>query len=145
MEHVEPVGQRRVELAAQVLHCVHHHRALGAPLQQPVSCLEAVLEVPVILDDHVVLKSPAIYKTKAKQWVPQAWHTLPADSVPLTLKRESQREEPLAMIWPSFLQGPTQIMPLFYYKIISMSFCNITISHSSTPCDILGKIFKLKL
>lgn len=60
LEHIEPVGQCRVELAALVLHCVHHHRALGAPRQQLVSCLEAVLEVPVIPDHHVVLKSPAI-------------------------------------------------------------------------------------
>lgn len=60
LEHVEPVGQRRVELAALVLHGVHHHRAPGAPVQQQVGCLEAVLEVPVIPDDHVVLKSPAI-------------------------------------------------------------------------------------
>ena len=34
---------------------------------------------------------------------------------------------------------------IFYYKIISMLFCNITISLSSTPYDILGKMFKLKL
>lgn len=60
LEHVEPVGQRRVELATLVRHCVHHHRAPGAPVQQQMGCLEAVLEVPVILDDHVVLKSPAI-------------------------------------------------------------------------------------
>ena len=33
----------------------------------------------------------------------------------------------------------------FYYKIISMEFCNITISHSSTPYGILGEMFKLKL
>lgn len=72
LEHVEPVGQRRVELAALVLHGVHHHRAPGAPVQQQVGCLEAVLEVPVIPDDHVVLKSPAIYKRKANQWTPQA-------------------------------------------------------------------------
>ena len=26
-----------------------------------------------------------------------------------------------------------------------MLFCNITISHSSIPCDILGKMFKLKV
>ena len=37
------------------------------------------------------------------------------------------------------IQGPAQIMPhfyykiFFYYKIISMSFCNITVSHSSAP------------
>ena len=46
--------------------------------------------------------------------------------------------------------GPAQITSLFYYKlfyfkVISMSFCNITISHSSTPCDILGEMFKWKL
>ena len=34
---------------------------------------------------------------------------------------------------------------IFYYKIISMYFCNITISHSSTPYDIVGEMFKLKL
>ena len=33
---------------------------------------------------------------------------------------------------------------IFYYKIISMSFCNITISHPSTLYDILGEVFKLK-
>ena len=48
------------------------------------------------------------------------------------------------------IQGPAQIMPLFYYKlfyynIISISFCNITISHSSLPYDTLGEMFKLKL
>ena len=47
------------------------------------------------------------------------------------------------------LQGPGQITPLFnyknlYYKIISMQLCNITISHSSTPYDTLGAMFKLK-
>ena len=42
------------------------------------------------------------------------------------------------------IQGPTQIMPPFYYikilyySIISRSFYNITISHSSIPDDILG-------
>ena len=45
-------------------------------------------------------------------------------------------------------QGPAQIMPPFYYKIfyhkvISMSFYNI--SYLSTPYDILDEIFKLKL
>ena len=34
---------------------------------------------------------------------------------------------------------------LIYYKIISMYFCNITISHSSTPYDVLGLMFKLKV
>ena len=34
---------------------------------------------------------------------------------------------------------------IFYYKIISMSFCNITISYWSTPYDILGEMFKLKV
>lgn len=60
LEHVEPLGQCRVELAALVLHCVHHHWALRAPVQQQAGCLQAVLEVPVIPDVHVVLKSPAI-------------------------------------------------------------------------------------
>lgn len=60
LEHVEPLGQRRVELAALVLHCVHHYRALRSPVQQQASCLQAVLEVPVLPDVHVVLKSPAI-------------------------------------------------------------------------------------
>ena len=32
-----------------------------------------------------------------------------------------------------------------YYKIISTEFCNITISPSSTPHDILGEKFKCKL
>ena len=43
------------------------------------------------------------------------------------------------------IQVPAQITPLVYYKTISMQFCNITISHSSTPYDILGEMFKLKL
>lgn len=60
LEHVEPLRQRRVLLATLVLHCIHHHRALGAPVQQQAGCLQAVLEVPVIPDVHVVLKSPAI-------------------------------------------------------------------------------------
>ena len=34
---------------------------------------------------------------------------------------------------------------IFYYEIISMWFCNVTTSHSSTPYDILGEMFKLKL
>ena len=34
---------------------------------------------------------------------------------------------------------------LFYSKIISMSFLNITISHSSTLYDFLGEVVKLKL
>ena len=34
---------------------------------------------------------------------------------------------------------------IFYYKIMSMSFCNITISYSSKPYVILGEMFKLKL
>ena len=39
--------------------------------------------------------------------------------------------------------GPAQITPPFCYKIVSMQFCNITISHSSTPYDILGEMFQL--
>lgn len=58
--HIEPLRQSCVELAALVLHCVHHHGALGAPGQQQVCCLQAVLEAPVLPDVHVVLKSPAI-------------------------------------------------------------------------------------
>ena len=34
---------------------------------------------------------------------------------------------------------------IFYYKIMSMSSRNTTVSHSSTPCDNLGEAFKLKL
>ena len=46
-----------------------------------------------------------------------------------------------------FIQGPAQITPTFYYKIfhnkiISMLFCNTTISHSRTPYDILGEMLK---
>ena len=46
--------------------------------------------------------------------------------------------------------GLAQITPLFYYKIfyykiITMLFCNITISYSSTPYDTLGEMFKWKL
>ena len=44
-----------------------------------------------------------------------------------------------------YTQGLAQITPSFYYKIISMLFCNIKISHSSTPYGILGDMFKLKL
>ena len=48
------------------------------------------------------------------------------------------------------IQGPAQVTPLFYckifyYKIIGMQFCNIRISHSSTPYGILGEMFKVKL
>lgn len=44
-------------------------------------------------------------------------------------------------------QGLAQIMPLFYYKrfyhkVTSMSFCNITGSHSSTPHDTLSAQIK---
>ena len=43
-----------------------------------------------------------------------------------------------------------QITPLFYYKvfyykIISMQFCNIKISYLNMPYDILSEMFKLKL
>ena len=34
---------------------------------------------------------------------------------------------------------------IFFYKITNMPFCNIAISHSSTPYDTVGKMFKLKL
>ena len=37
------------------------------------------------------------------------------------------------------------LQSFFYYKIRSMSFCNITLSHSSTSCAILGEMFTLKL
>ena len=37
--------------------------------------------------------------------------------------------------------GPTT----FYHKTISMSFCDITTSHSSSPRDTLSDVFKLKL
>ena len=40
------------------------------------------------------------------------------------------------------IQYLAQIMPLVYYKIISMWFYNYP---SSTPYDILGRMFKLKL
>lgn len=60
LDHVEPLRQSCVELAALVLHRVHHHRALGAPGQQQVRRLQAFLEAPVLPDVHVVLKSPAI-------------------------------------------------------------------------------------
>ena len=43
------------------------------------------------------------------------------------------------------IQGEAQIMPLFYYKMVNMQFCDITISYSCIPCDILGEMFKLKL
>ena len=50
----------------------------------------------------------------------------------------------------SNIQGPAQIMPLFdyklfYYEIVSVSFCDMTTSHSSTPYDISGEMFKWKL
>lgn len=64
--HIEPLRQSCVELAALVLHCVHHHGALGAPGQQQVCCLQAVLEAPVLPDVHVVLKSPAICKRNVR-------------------------------------------------------------------------------
>ena len=44
-----------------------------------------------------------------------------------------------------YIQGPAQVTPPFYYKIISMEFCNMTVSHSSTPYDILGEMFRVKL
>lgn len=58
--HIEPLWQSCIVLAALVLHCVHHHGALGAPGQQQVCRPQAVLEAPVLPDFHVVLKSPAI-------------------------------------------------------------------------------------
>ena len=51
---------------------------------------------------------------------------------------------------PCMHQGPAQILPPFltykflYYKVISMSFCNTTTSHSSTPYDTLGEMFELR-
>ena len=49
-----------------------------------------------------------------------------------------------------YIQGPAQVMTpfyckIFYYKLISMEFYNVTRVHSSTPYDILGEMFKLKL
>lgn len=64
--HIEPLRQSCIELAALVLHCVHHHRALGAPGQQQVCRPQAVLEAPVLPDVHVILKSPAICKRKVR-------------------------------------------------------------------------------
>lgn len=64
--HIEPLWQSCIVLAALVLHCVHHHGALGAPGQQQVCRLQAVLEAPVLPDVHVVLKSPAICKRKIR-------------------------------------------------------------------------------
>lgn len=60
LEYVEPLGQGCIELAALVLHGVHHHRALGTLGQQYVGCPQAVLEVLMNLDVHIILKSPAI-------------------------------------------------------------------------------------
>ena len=40
-----------------------------------------------------------------------------------------------------YTQGLAQITPSFYYKIIRMYFCNITVSHSSAPYDILCEMF----
>ena len=37
------------------------------------------------------------------------------------------------------------LLQIFYNKIIGMQFCNIIISYSSTPYNILGEVFKLKL
>ena len=56
----------------------------------------------------------------------------------------------LPIILPLNIQGPAQITPpfnyrIFHYKIISVYFYNITKSHSSTPYDIFGEMFKLKL
>ena len=64
LEHIEPLWQCCVARAALVRHCVYHHGALGAPVQQQVGCPQAVLEILVILDVHVVLKSPAICNRK---------------------------------------------------------------------------------
>lgn len=58
--HIEPLRQSCIELAALVLHCVHHHRTPGAPGQQQMCCPQAVLEASVLPDVHVVLKSPSI-------------------------------------------------------------------------------------
>lgn len=91
-EDVEPLGQRGVELAALVLHRVHHHGALGASGQQQAGCPQAILQVPVILDVHVVLKSPAIYKRKAR---PQphrlGTHFLQTKQPPLVTQSARQR------------------------------------------------------
>lgn len=62
--------------------------------------------------------------------------------------------EPCAHPWGQqtwrllFIEGPAQMMSpfyhkIFYYKTISMQFYNIP--HSSTVCDIVGEMFKLKL
>lgn len=60
LEYVEPLGKGRIELAALVLHGVRHHRAVGAPGQQEACCPQALLEIPVLSDVHIILKSPAI-------------------------------------------------------------------------------------
>lgn len=58
----------------------------------------------------------------------------------------------LAEVWYTvvilFIQDLARLTPLFYYKIvcykiISISFGDVTVSHSSTPCGILGEKFKL--
>ena len=43
------------------------------------------------------------------------------------------------------IQSPAQITPPCYYQIISVQFCHMAPSHSSTPYDILGEGFKSKL
>ena len=65
--------------------------------------------------------------------------------------------EDLGNLAPVFARGLTGLLlgsstnnapfyyKIFYYQIISMSFCNITISHSSTPHGIVGEMFTLKL
>ena len=49
----------------------------------------------------------------------------------------------------SYTGSGTTYAPFYYkipsYKIVSMSICNIPISHSSTTYDILGEMFTLKL
>ena len=50
----------------------------------------------------------------------------------------------LIFILEFIMQSLAQITPLFYYRIINIQFCNITL-YSSTLYDILGEIFKLKL
>ena len=62
-------------------------------------------------------------------------------------KQTTNWEHYLQVLWTNTGSG-TNSAPfyykIFYYKIISMYFCNITISYSSIPYDILGEIFKLK-
>ena len=83
-------------------------------------------------------------------WAGSSWLLSRAHSRQACAVGSREKRWKISFLADTEIQGPAQRTPfsyykIFYCKIISMWFCNITISHSSIPYDILGETFKLKL